>query len=258
MADGGRGARGRPRPGLAPVRGGEPEHTPGRDRGPPAGPDPGGEPAARGQAPGRARAGRHDACQPARPAGGSPGAVDHERGRDPPGRRHLHHRPGAPAAGLAPGLRVLQGSRCPGPGDRDAARRGDRQRPAGRRADHAGTGRAPGDAPHRASRRRGRRRPVQHPGHRVPRRRVRGGRQLPPRPVHAHHQHPRQGQPRAHRGVQSHAGAGACRPRGDRGRTPGDPRPPDGRGTIGDGGAQCCDHVEAALAGATRARTRTP
>ena len=82
---------------------------------------------------------------------------------------------------------------------RDAAGGGGGQRPAGRGADHAGAGRAP--ARHSLAELRGARRrrgPVQHPGHRLPRRGVRGGRQLPARPVHEHHQHPGQGQPRAH------------------------------------------------------------
>ena len=118
--------------------------------------------------------------------------VDHERGRDPPGRRHLHHRARAPAAGLAPGLRVLQGPGRAGPG---ASRRGASWRSATSGWPPCGSREAQLArleallAELRGARRR--RRPVQHPGHRVPRRRVRGGRQLPPRPVHAHHQHAR-------------------------------------------------------------------
>ena len=45
----------------------------------------------------------------------------------------------------------------------------------------------------------GRCRPLQHARHRVPRRRVRGCRQLPAGPVHEHHQHAGQGESRAHR-----------------------------------------------------------
>ncbi len=39
--------------------------------------------------------------------------------------------------------------------------------------------------------------PLQQPRHRLPQRRLRGGRQLPPGPVHEHHQHPGQGEPGA-------------------------------------------------------------
>ena len=82
-------------------------------------------------------------------------------------------------------------------------------------ADHAGRGRAPRGARRRAARRRRRPRPVQRARHRVPRRGVRRGRQLPARPVHEHHQHAGPGQPGADRRLRATPRARAARPRGD-------------------------------------------